>query len=134
METYESIVEIKHGATVLVALGEPMWVPVAINGRQLVDVVALVRAQGVYAFPRGSEQNTLTFEKCDEAGDIATAFKNELAWAASLPRTMAAVTITFADATAFTLANSTVESWSGGQEERLGRRSLSIIGGKLAAL
>ena len=134
MEYYDSICEIKHGSTVLVALGDPMWAPVAINGQQIVDVVARVRAAGVKAFPRGNERNTLTFEKCDEAADIATAFKNELAWAAALPRTMAAVTITFADTSAFTLPDATVEGWSGGQMGRLGRQGLQIIGGKLAAV
>jgi hypothetical protein len=134
METYESIVEIKHGSTVLVALGDPMWTPVAINGQQLVDVVARVRAAGIQAIPRGNERNSLTFEKCDETDDIATAFKNELAWAAGLPRTMATVTITFEDESAFTLANATVEAWFGGQMDRLGRLGLQIIGGKLTAV
>lgn len=131
MDTFESIVEIKHGTTVLVALGDPMWAPVAINGQQLVDVVARVRAAGVKAIPRGNERNVLTFEKCDETNGIATAFKNELAWAAGLPRTMADVTITFGDATVFTLADAAVEAWSGGQLDHLGRLGLQIIGGTL---
>lgn len=131
METFESIVEIKHGSTILVALGDPMWKPVAINGGQIVDVVARVRAAGVKAFPRGNERNVITFEKCNEADTVANAFKGELAWAAGLPTTMANVTLTFADATVYTLADAAVEAWSGGQVERLGRHGLQITGGAL---
>lgn len=134
METFESIVEVRHGSTVLVALGDPMWQPVAINGRQVVDVVALVRSSGVRAIPRGNEENSLTFQRCDEAETIAQAFKNELAWAAGLPRTMADVSLTFADGSVFQLANAAVESWSGGQTERLGNLGISITGGRLTSL
>lgn len=108
-----------------------MWEPVALDGRQFVQVAARVRAVGIKAIPRGNEQHTLTYTKCVETAGIADAAKAVLNHAKNLPLGMAAVTVTFADATVFTLADAAVEAWGGGQTEHLARLSTRIIGGAL---
>ena len=133
-DTYESLVEVKHGATVIVERGAPMWKPVELNGQQAVQVAARLRAAGVKAIPRGNESNVLTFSLCNETESVEAAAKALLQFPISLPRTMADVTITFEDLSGIIVKNAAVQSWQGGQEAVLGRHSVTITGGELVAI
>jgi hypothetical protein len=130
-DIYESLVEVKHGSTVLVERGAPMWKPVELNGQQAVQVAALLRAAGVKAIPRGNESNVLFFSLCNETESVEAAAKALLRFPISLPRTMADVDITFEDATGIRIKNASVQSWQGEQEEILGRHSVTITGGNI---
>jgi hypothetical protein len=134
MDTWESLVEVKHGSTTLVTRGEPMWAPVAINGQQAVQVIQLLRAAGVEAQPRGNESNVLTFSICKEHAGVEAAAKAMFAFPISLPRTMEDVTVKFADNSGVRLKNAAVQGWSGGQEDQLGRHGVTITGGTLESI
>jgi hypothetical protein len=131
MEVFESLVMVKHGSTVLVALGQPMWELPRLNGRQVVQTAAFIRAAGVRAIPRGNETHILTFESCHEETDIKTAMFGQLSLPAGLPKGMADVTVTFEDGSGIRIKNAAVESWEGDQTERLGRHRVNIIGGEI---
>lgn len=134
METFESLVKVMHGATTLVSIGDPMWELPALNGRQVVQSAQFVRAAGIKAFPRGNQSNELTFSLCNEQTTIEAAMKAQFQFPVTAPKTMADVTVTFADGSGVKIKNAAVESWSGGQTERLGRHTLRIIGGELESI
>lgn len=134
METWDSLVKVMHGATTLVAIGDPMFGPVTIDGSQAVQVAELVRAAGIKAYPRGNERHTVEMTVCKEHDSVATALKNAFTAALNAPRTMADVDITFADGSGIRVKNASVESWQAGHDAHLGRTTLRIIGGEIAAI
>lgn len=130
METFESSCSVTHGSTVLVAMGAPMWDLVKINGGLAIQKIGRIRADGILAQPRGNETNTITFSLCNEAAGPAAAAEAALRFPIALPKTMADVTIAFASGS-IVLKNAAVVSWQTGEEEMLGRHSVTIVGGEL---
>lgn len=118
-------------ALVLVAPGDPMWSPVAIDGRQVVQTAAFVRAAGIKAIPRGNESHELTFSLARETAGAAQALHSRLAATLALPRGMADVLIEVDGQGALRLRDCAVESWGGGQDEHLTRETVRISGGAL---
>jgi hypothetical protein len=131
MDLFDSLVEVKHGSTTLVEIGDPMWQPVRIDGGQVTQRVALVRATGVLVKARGNEAHTLTFSLASEETSVEDAAKAAAQWTLTLPRTMGDVSVLFDDGTGYKLKNATIERWSADNEEQLGRFTLVIQGGEL---
>lgn len=134
METYESLVLVKHGGTTLVAIGAPMWELPRINGAQGIQETPLLRAAGIKVIPRGNQRNELTFMLCNEAATVEAAMKAQFAYPIAAPKTMADVSVTFADGSGVRLKNASVQSWQCDQTETLGRHALRIIGGELETI
>jgi hypothetical protein len=135
MEVFDSFVRVIYdpdgAALVLVDYGDAMWGPVRIDGEQLVQVQSFVRALGVKAIARGNESHTLAFEKCREEDAMDDAFAARLNGIIALPRTSKDVLLSLEDGRQWRIANAAIGSWPGGQEERLTREGVEIIGGRL---
>lgn len=134
MEVFDSVCRLRHGSTVLVAIGDPCWEIVRVNGRQLVDEVTRVRAAGLKAVPRGNESNEITYTLCEECEDIEAASKAALTYPAALPRTAATITLDFADSSGATYADGVISDWSSDIEGRLVRHRVRIVAGKATAI
>jgi len=131
MEIFESLVEVKHGSTTLVSIGDPMWETARVNGQQVVQQVPLFRAAGIKARPRRNDANVVTLSIAVEAATIEDAEKASLTYPTTLPKTMQDVTILFSDESGVRVKNASIESWDCGQVETIGRHALRIIGGEL---
>lgn len=133
-EVFDSLVSVSHASTVLVAIGDPMWDVVRINGSQVIQSIARVRAAGIRAQPRGNESHTLTFSLCVIAESVEAAAKAAAHYAHTLPKTMADVTVKFADDTGITLKDAAIASWQAENSDPLGRHTLTIIGGEIVTI
>ena len=137
MDVFDSFLRVTFDpdnvALVLLDYGDALWGPVAIDGEQAVQVQGFVRALGVKAFPRGNESHSLSFEKCRILDSMHDALAGRLNGIIALPRTMADVLISLEDGRNWRIANCAVRNWPGGQEERLTREGVNIIGGLLTA-
>lgn len=135
MELTESILRLTWDPDgdplVLVDWGDPLWDSIVLDGRQVIQQVALVRAAGIQAKPRRNESHTLRCSVCVIEETIDAAFAGRLNRILALPRTMADVLISLEDGQNWRLKNAAIEAWPGGQEERLTRETLEIIGGEL---
>lgn len=120
-------------AKVLVELGDPMWAPVLLDGKQLVDVVPGLNQKGVLNIPRQNETHKLTFTLCRETAGPAEAFEERLEQSIAAPRDMADVLLAFESGKTFRVKNCSVESWPSDQNERLTKETLNILGGELVA-
>jgi hypothetical protein len=118
-------------ATVLVNWDDPMWEPVTLDGKQVVQEAPGLRRAGVDHFPRGNERHELRFTLARETAGIAAAFQARLTNALAVPRTRRDVLLSFESGAAFRLRNCAVESWPSGQVEHLTKETLVIRGGEL---
>lgn len=137
MDLYDSFLRVTFDpdgiALVLLDYGDAMWGPVTIDGEQSVQVQGFLRALGIKAFPRGNDLHTVSFEKCRIEDGMDDALASRLNGIIALPRTMADVLISLEDGRNWRIANCAIRNWPGGQEERLTREGVSIIGGRLTA-
>lgn len=132
MEVFESPCSVSHGASSLVAIGDPMWEPVRVNGGVAIQRASRVRADSLQCLARGNEFNTITFSICVENAGPAAASAAAIAFVASLPKTMADVAIATATSN-LTLHDATIQSWTVDTVEQLGRYSITIAGGTLTS-
>lgn len=120
-------------AIVLLDYGDPLWDPVALDGRQVVQEAGLIRAAGIRAIPRGNERHTLSFSLCRIRDAMDDAFAARVNGMLALPRTMADVLISLEDGRGWRIKNAAISDWPGGQEERLTRDGVHITGGEIIA-
>jgi len=133
MEVFESCCSVTHGSTVLVTIGTPMWQPVTVSGGIAFQKAQRVRADSAKMLARGNEFNSITFSICSENAGPAAASAAALAYAVALPKTTADVTIAFAT-TSLVLHDAVVSAWSVDTVEQLGRYTITLSGGKIAAV
>ena len=118
-------------ALVLVDYGDPLWSPVELDGRQVIQQVGLIRAAGMRAIPRGNETHNIKFTACVIEDAMDDAFAGRLTRITTLPRAGADVLISLEDGRSWRLKHCAVQAWPGGQEERLTRETVEILGGDL---
>lgn len=131
----DSVVEVVHdpdgAATVLVAIGDPMWEPVKLDGKQVVDTAPGLNRAGVDTFPRGNESHKLTFTLGEEKATVQDAFEDRIRASMTLPREKADVRLSFESGARFRVKNCSIESWPHDQVEHIIKQSLVIVGGEL---
>jgi hypothetical protein len=118
-------------AQILVDFGDPMWSPVLIDGKQMVDVAQGLNRKGVLNIPRQNETHKLTFTLAGLTAGPVEAFERRLEQSIAAPRDMADVLISFESGKSYRLKDCAVESWPSGQVERLTKETLNILGGEL---
>jgi len=134
-ELYDSFLRITYdpdgAGLVLVDFGDALWGEMALDGEQVVQEQAVVRAAGIKAFPRGNERHRLIFELCRIEEDLPDAFAARVTASTALPRGMADVLVALEDGRSWRLKDAAVKSWPGTQVERLTRERVELVGGRL---
>ena len=137
MDLFESFVRVLFDpdgiAMTLLDYGDPLWEPLAFDGSQVIQEVALVRALGIRAMPRGNERHAVAFAIARIEATLYDAFASRLTGTIALPRDMADVLIALEDGRQWRLKNAAVSAWPGSQEEFIGREGVQLIGGNLEA-
>lgn len=138
MDLWDSIVRVMWDPDslrlVLVPSGAPMWAPVAVDGQQEVQSVALVRGAGVKHYPRANESHRISFTLCRLTPDtVEDAMIARLAAGSALPRTTKDVLLTFDNGRQFRLKNCAVQSWPHTQDDHLTRETVTIMAGEMVA-
>ena len=137
MDLLDSFVRITFdpdgAALVLLDYGTALWGPLEINGEQIVQEQGFVRAAGIKAFPRGNNRTALRFEKSEIEDSIVDAFATGLSAIVALPRTQADILVSLQDGRNWRISNAAIRAWPVGQEARLTRQAVEIIGGRLTA-
>jgi hypothetical protein len=118
-------------ARILINFGDPMWSPVLIDGKQVVDVAQGLNRKGVLNIPRGNETHKLTFTLGGITAGPVEAFERRLEQSIAAPRDMADVLISFESGKSYRLKDCAVESWPSGQLESITKETLNILGGEL---
>jgi len=137
VELFDSFIKLTHDPagtpTVLLNYGDALYGEPVIDGSQLTEPVALIRAAGIIVIPRANERNTLRYTLCTVAETLTDAFAGRLTRAIALPRTMADIKIEMpvADGRKWLLKNACITAWPGGQQETLTREEIQIQGGEL---
>lgn len=135
MDLFESFLRITwdpEGEPItLLDFGEPLWSEISLNGSQMVQPSTSLRARGIRTFPRGNEQNELSFEKASVEDSFENAFAKRINGVIDLPRSSAPVLIELKDERAWIIHSCSITSWPGGQIERLTREGIVILGGHM---
>lgn len=135
MDLLDSFVRITFdpddAALVLLDYGTALWAPLGINGEQVVQEQGFLRAVGIKTFSRGNDRTTVSFEKCEIETSIVGAFASSLNGIAALPRTTADILISLEDGRKWRISDAAIRAWPTGQEARLTRQAVEIVGGRL---
>ncbi|MCW1913738.1 hypothetical protein OJ996_09140 [Luteolibacter sp. GHJ8] len=135
LELWDSVVRVTWdpdgAATVLVQYGDPMWEPVKVDGKQVVQEGQGLKRAGVDNFPRGNERHELRFTLARETPGVADAFEDRLTRSLAVPRGKGDIRLSFESGAQFRLRKCAIESWPHDQVEHLIKETLVIRCGEM---